>query len=551
MPSLERVLTDYDLGLLRIIAELWGVELRAPAPKDAAPALLLEMLDAERLSDMVEALPPEARRALEAVRREGRVPIARFTRAHGELRAMGPARRDREQPWRNAPSPAEMLWYRGLIARGFFEGGGGPQEHVFIPDEVRARLPEFQAAPDAEPPGESVEPPAHFRPGLHPADDVATLLAYAQIVAVPKDPAALVQKHAATLRRYLRAPEALGFYLHLALERELLSGAPLKPDQMKARAFLEAERATQTQIMAEAWHNSSGWNDLLNLPGLRFEGGAWRNDPVAARQAVLSLLREVPPGEWWSLDSFVAAVKARAPDFQRPAGDYDAWYIRDAYTNDYLRGFEHWERVDGALIRWIIQQPMFWLGLTDLGGEGAGAAFRLTPYGAAFLGLGEWPSAHAAAPHLIHMAPDGGLRVPASARTYERFRVARITKWLALEGDEYTYRLTPSSLKRAIKQGIGLTRITAFLDEIAGAGGLPPSLAGALQRWGRSGSEALIKETAVLRVSNPELLQMLQRTPQVGRYLGKKLGPAAVEVRREDMDKLRAVLAELGILADG
>jgi hypothetical protein len=587
MPSLERVLTDYDLGLLRVIAELWGVELHAHTQKEAAQQLIVEVLEAGRLAEMVEALPPEARAALEEARREGWAPVARFTRVHGELRAMGPARRDREQPWLNAPSPAEVLWYRGLIARAFFDSGSGPQEHIFVPDEIHTRLPKFERAHPLSLPGEPTEPPAAFAPALDPADDVTTLLAYAQIVAMANDLPGLLQKHAPNFRRFLRAPEALAFYFQLALDQELLAGAPLKPDQLKARSFLEAEPPTQTQVLAETWHGSAKWNDLLQLPGLRFEGGAWRNDPVAARQAILNLLRDVPASQWWSLDSFVASVKERAPDFQRPAGDYDAWYIRDAHTNDYLRGFDHWERIDGALIRWIIQKPLHWLGLVDLtppaplyrpeehsrereeevapplppsperspsalrrGAAGEVRAFRLTPYGAAFLGQGEWPSLHPEPAKAIQISREGSLRVPASVKAYERFRVARITKWVTLEGDEYVYRLTPSSLKRAVKQGISLARLVAFLEEIAGEGGLAPTLSGALQRWGRSGSEALIKETAVLKVSNPELLQMLQRTPNIGRYLGRKFGPAAVEVRREDVDKLRAVLAELGILSD-
>src|SRR5579859_5992190 len=40
-----------------------------------------------------------------------------------------------------------------------------------------------------------------------------------------------------------------------------------------------------------------------------------------------------------------SAVKEEEPDFQRPAGNYDSWYIRDAQSGEYLRGFESWDRV--------------------------------------------------------------------------------------------------------------------------------------------------------------------------------------------------------------
>ena len=54
----------------------------------------------------------------------------------------------------------------------------------------------------------------------------------------------------------------------------------------------------------------------------------------------------------------------------------------------------------------------------------------------------------------------------------------------------------------------------------------------------------------MLKLNNPALLETLQRTPKVKRYLGESLGPDAVEVRRGDIEKLRAALAEVGILVD-
>jgi len=54
----------------------------------------------------------------------------------------------------------------------------------------------------------------------------------------------------------------------------------------------------------------------------------------------------------------------------------------------------------------------------------------------------------------------------------------------------------------------------------------------------------------VLKLNNPALLETLRRTPKVKRYLGEGLGPDTVEVRRDDIEKLRAVLAEVGILMD-
>lgn len=560
MPPLERVLADYDAGLLRRVAELWEMALSPASQKELAQELQLALLNAERVAAMVNALPAEARAALEAVRRAGgRLPLASFARTYGEVRAMGPARREREQPWANAPSPAEVLWYRALTAHGFFESGGPAQEYVFIPDDLVKLIPEPPAPPPPPPPGHATPAPETFtaaEPWL--ADDVVTLLAFAQSVPLKLEGGTHTTKLPASVRHYLRMPEALDLCFQLALELNLLTGRPLKPDATQVRPFLEQPRWSQARELAETWRNSKSWNDLQRLPGLTLEGQDWHNEPVSARAAILKLLAEVPSGEWWSLNSFIAAVKTRLPDFQRPAGDYDSWYIRDSATGAYLRGIEHWEAVDGALVRFYIEGPLKWLGMVAIaplslkgrgaGGEGQFPAFQITPAGAAF--LHQQPPPAEAEAEKIHIGSNGVVRVALNTNAYLRFRVARVTKWLTLTEEAHLYRLTPSSLKRGVKQGVSLQRITQFLREAAEAPGLPPTILAAMQRWARDGGEAVIKDTTVLKLKSAELLETLQRTPRIKELLGQPLGPTTVEVRREDADRLRNLLAELGILAD-
>lgn len=255
-------------------------------------------------------------------------------------------------------------------------------------------------------------------------------------------------------------------------------------------------------------------------------------------------------GLWWPVEALVEAAKARQPDFQRPAGDYKSWYIRDAATKTYLRGFKYWDRVDGALVRWLIQNPLHWLGVVEV----AEAAFCVTAWGARFLSraadspAGKEVSEKEASP--VAVTADGTLRVAAAVSRYDRFQLARVCNWLPVEKGDYVYRLSPASLARAAKQGIKVNHILAFLQKALGENALPPTLVGALRRWERLGSEAAVKETVVLKVKSPELLETLLRTPGVSRYLGEKLGPALVEVRPSEVGKLREALAELGLLAD-
>src|SRR6185369_17939648 len=202
MPDLHRVLADHDLGLLRLIAELWGVELAAGSQREAADELAARMLAPELAEEIIGALPPQARAGFEQLARDGRQLLASFTRRYGELRAMGAGRRDRERPWANSPSPSEVLWYRGLIGRAFFDAGRGPEEFVFIPDDLRSLA--YVASAGAAEAGARPAPPGRPAPelpagaqrmpaggGLNAAaDDTVTLLAYLQVVAVRLEPPA-------------------------------------------------------------------------------------------------------------------------------------------------------------------------------------------------------------------------------------------------------------------------------------------------------------------------------------------------------------------------
>ena len=627
MPDLRRVLADYDFNLLRLMAELWGVELQAGSQREALDELAGCMLQPQLAAEVTGALPPEARAAFQALATGGRQPLAQFVRRHGELRAMGPARRDRERPWANAPSPSEVLWYRGLIGRAFFDsrslgGARGPEEFVFIPDDLRslvyvAPADDSSAGGPAAPPGDPAPVTVDGAPNSSGAldhggvqsfadsggaDDAVTLLAYLQVVAVRLEagrfPERFPERHRAGLARFLRQPAALDFHLELLRQLGLAAAEsarePVRLDPQQVQPFLQLSRPERARRLAEAWCQSREWNDLLAMPGLVFEGSAWRNDPLPARQAILKLLAGVPPGVWWSLDSFVSAVKERQPDFQRPASDYDSWYIRDASGGQFLRGFENWDRVDGALVRWLIQQPLAWLGavelapirpslgdqsdpwgfavtptaqLTEGNPKGLSAttaavtganpkglssrAFRLTPLGAALLGLAGWPEAPDALPLAVNA--DGLIRAPALASGYDRFQLARISDWLSPETDAglvYPYRLTPAALARAAQKGISAGRVLAFLERAAAGQPALPALAAALRRWEVHGAEAGLRESLVLRLSSPDLLESLRRAPQVASLLGESLGPKVVEVRPANLEALRQALAELGILLD-
>jgi hypothetical protein len=256
------------------------------------------------------------------------------------------------------------------------------------------------------------------------------------------------------------------------------------------------------------------------------------------------------------LPAFVTDVHARHADFQRPSGDYDSWYIRDETSGEFLRGYSHWDAVDGALIRFVICGPMHWLGLVDLATplpkEGSPDsplpvnAFRLSSWFEGFLG-GELPQGLPEEDQLVQVGSDARLRVPPLAPRAVRYQLARFGNWEAPKNGVYVYRLTPASLSRARQQGLQLMHLIGLLRRHTQA--IPPNLGKALERWNEYGTEARIQNVVVLRLSSPELLQTL-RASRAARFLGEPLGPAAVIIKPGAWSKVIEVLAELGYLGE-
>ena len=65
MPDLSASLYKQDIGHLRIIAELWGLELESQELDSAREELCASLLDLEAVSETLEILSAEARSALD------------------------------------------------------------------------------------------------------------------------------------------------------------------------------------------------------------------------------------------------------------------------------------------------------------------------------------------------------------------------------------------------------------------------------------------------------------------------------------------------------
>ena len=230
-----------------------------------------------------------------------------------------------------------------------------------------------------------------------------------------------------------------------ALHSLLTTARLIRKDVPQAEAvknFLECPRGEALKVLQDAWIESESFNELWLMPGIVCEG-EWRNNPQETREFLLNLLDALPEDKWWSLNAFVRDIKQKYADFQRPAGDYDSWFIKRKSDGQYLRGFASWDQVDGALVKYFITNILHWLGQVDLSiAEGASepTAFKIKS---------NVDGQRSEETGKIHVSSQGVISIPRTAPRVVRYQVSRFCEWDEPKENVYRYRLSTNSLSKA------------------------------------------------------------------------------------------------------
>lgn len=540
MPDLFHSLLKQDIGHLRIIAELWGVELDSTESEGALEELSASLLEPDLLSEILDTLSPEADAAIDAlVSSGGRIPWPMFIRKYGEIREAGAGKRDREKLYLQPTSATEILYYRGLLARAFFDTKKGPQEFAYIPDDLFKFLSQrdVESVSENEQEAPSLRDSVAEQPPLgraaSPGEKGQEIVANDSIL---DDATTLL----AALRLGIDPPPTK---IPTNILRALLQSANLlresTPQPEPVKTFLESSRGEALTFLQSAWVESESFNELWLMPGLICEG-EWKNQPQETREFLLNLLDALPEGKWWSLNAFIRDIKQKYADFQRPAGDYDSWFIRKEADGQYLRGFSSWDQVDGALIKFFITNLLYWLGQVDLCiAEGATepTAFRVC-------GI----ASQALENKKLHISSQGLISIPVLAPRVVRYQVSRFCEWEEPRDEIYRYRVSTNSLTKAREQGLKVEHLLALLTKHSDAG-VPPTLVKALKRWEVNGTEARVQTQVILRVSRPEVLDELRKS-RASKFLGEVLSPTTVVIKSGAVQKVMEALTELGLLAE-
>lgn len=501
MLTLQQMLLDYPVALLRAMASVRAVALSAVTQPEMVEELAVALADPAGIVEALESCTPDVQAVLrQLVAAGGRMNAPAFFRLAGEMRQGGPNWLTRAQPWLAPENPAETLWYRGLVGRTFAVVAGDLAEFVFVPLDVLPWLPAGGGGQPSLPISPTAAPAVVHSTGRTLLTDMVGLLALVASERVAVDSAGLWSPRALnTLNQQLLHPAAESDLPHVGRNESgdrlslLLSLAEslgwvhqetgrVRLDPPAVRTWLESTGAQQQQQLWRGWLDSVQWNDLLRTPTLRCEGSSWHNDPAGTRQRFVHDLSTAAPDAWYAAADVINAMHDYDPDFQRVDGIYTTWYVRRADEPNYLLGFEHWHDVEGALITYLLAGPLHWLGAIDLGDPLTGTAaqaVRITETG--FAWMRDWPAPPAPPAPPVRVTDDFRIYFSHETAALDRFRVARFAGWESSQ-PEFRYRITQTSLRRARETGLTGARLLAFLQRVS-HNQVPANVARALERW--------------------------------------------------------------------
>lgn len=560
MKTLYQSLVDYDIALLKGIAACRAIRLDTASHAEAVRQLTESMVSPATIAITLADLSSVEQTALQSVvQQKGVADIKVFTQQHGAIRVMGAARLEREQPWLNPANSAERLWYKGLIFKTFQVNERGGVEIIYIPLDLLAllqtQLPlEITTAPKftvstISPPPTIIATPHRLR------ENGFSLLATLQ-----NNPISTTNITTSPILHDNLLPPLtptssgeLEFLYQLAKEAQLIDAhqEQLRLNREAARQWLKAEQVPSDYCLQHTWYHSRTWNDLWRVPSLKAQPTGWENNPFECRRTVLDYLVDLPD-EWVSVETFIATIKQVEPDFQRSQKDYDSWYIQNE-QGDFLMGYENWDNVDGALLRYLLTQILPWLSMVDLGmasPKGPVVAFRLTESGRRFITCRtvEAMKATYQPAQAVHRATvDRNFKVTISRQTnlYDRFQLARFAAFNRREGKQISYYLTPRAISQALKQGVTIDQIIGFLQRIT-ATQPSPKLETTLRNWANRWGTVRLERVMLLHVTDEAVVEALRQHSGLRRKLSRAIDDRTLAIPANEASAVEQALTELG-----
>jgi hypothetical protein len=330
---------------------------------------------------------------------------------------------------------------------------------------------------------------------------------------------------------------------------------PRLADWAKLRPF------EQVGLLLQLWQNpaNSFWSDVAGVhyrsSSYGFGFGSYM-DMHAARQGLLEyVVQHCQPGQWYSLEAFLQAAKARNPLLLREHSRYASY----SGVRNRKEVTANWDANDGEVIAGMFASSLHELGLVTIGFSslpsneeeepGNPSAFLFTELAAATLwqksasaGIGEAPGngrSLIVQPNfeLLLLAPDYSTlyQLLPFARVEQVEMVSRLT-------------LTSESVRRGVEAGWNVERVLQVLQEHSQKD-LPQNVLYTLQDWSRLYKDATISQILLLEVGSEAVADEICSSAKLRTLELRRLGPCAIAVGGQvSLQVLRTTLEKEGLI---
>jgi Helicase conserved C-terminal domain len=324
---------------------------------------------------------------------------------------------------------------------------------------------------------------------------------------------------------------------------------------VNAEEFFSLSLAERVRRCYHLYVESPFWNEILYLAEVNVRPGptpleAAHEENMRARQMVIERLLHESVDVWCSFSAFIAHCKLHVPYllFPRQYGSRAERYSSNSnpYGWDFRlrRGWlthrEGWHMVEGGFIRAVVGGPLYWLGLVSLDQEQNPTSFNLSP---AFATIASSTSIER------EEVPWGRLIVQPN---FELVVLAPVSEALLIKLDRFAdrvslehiaqYRLTKTSVSRAIQMGLHTEQIQAILTQAAGSE-IPQNVSYSLSEWERQARRVEVWPGAtLLEVDDESMLDTLLALPEMRNLFKRRLSPRLIEVNSQQLPIVQEIL---------
>lgn len=335
-------------------------------------------------------------------------------------------------------------------------------------------------------------------------------------------------------------------------------------------------------LMAQLQACLKAWSALTGLPTLVSD--RYGTQPLQAREAVLDVLKTLPPAIWFEADELLERVQEEdidflIPDHSRVENHRGSWY--HSYSGGYFSGqrenlLKTFERLEAEFVNNCLTGFLYELGLVELGYDSAPVsakgirsangtpspaaspltgntshtgdsgmaennkphAFRLTAAGQALLGLNSGTPLFPQDDGKLIIQPNFHLMAigPVSLKILAHLDL--FAERRQADRSVFEYQVSRESIYRAQQLGFDVKTVINFLTDMSEVT-LPQNIQRSLEEWATH-HERIVFRTSVslLQAADASLLTQLQHQAPIDKLLARSLTPELALISPENQGKL-------------